>query len=420
MSGDVAQNPGPKDPCGMCSKSVRNNQKGICCDLCDKWFHIKCIDMDHQSYCNLANSHEYWYCNQCLLPYFSDSFFNSSHDSTMDSSGEDNVDVCPSSCHMVPPTKGLTMGHLNICSLYNKLDQLRVLMTSNNIDVMTLSETHLDDTISDAELHIAGYYLYRLDRNRSGGGVAIYVSEAFTHSRRSDLQQPGLEALFCQINLPCTKPIIAGSVYRPPSAPVEFYTLLDNSLETLSLTSPNSELYLLGDFNVDLTQPRKPPSKALTNLTEKYQLRQLINEPTRVHQYSSTLIDHIYCSDMHYVNTSGVVQCTISDHYAVFCTRKAARRHSGVKYVSSRKFTKFDEQNYLADLSEIDWSPLYHADSVDDAWTFFKSSFTTVSDLHAPFITKRTRDKQPEWLSPNIRKQMLVRNDLKAKARKTG
>ena len=39
LSGDICPNPGPRnvlDPCGICKKSVRSNQRGICCDLCDE------------------------------------------------------------------------------------------------------------------------------------------------------------------------------------------------------------------------------------------------------------------------------------------------------------------------------------------------------------------------------------------------
>ena len=68
-SGDVELNSGPceeqasaestmisrktptwKHPCALCSKPVRSNQKGILCDFCDRWHHIKCINMDLKTY----------------------------------------------------------------------------------------------------------------------------------------------------------------------------------------------------------------------------------------------------------------------------------------------------------------------------------------------------------------------------------
>ena len=59
MCGDIQLNPGPqyKYPCGICAKPVKINQRGIQCDFCDIWHHIRCmINMDKIAYEALANS----------------------------------------------------------------------------------------------------------------------------------------------------------------------------------------------------------------------------------------------------------------------------------------------------------------------------------------------------------------------------
>ena len=66
-SGDISLNPGPdrivsdngkkpvwKFPCAVCDKPVRCNQKGILCNGCDSWHHIKCIDMDVETYVQIS------------------------------------------------------------------------------------------------------------------------------------------------------------------------------------------------------------------------------------------------------------------------------------------------------------------------------------------------------------------------------
>ena len=69
------------------------------------------------------------------------------------------------------------IGTLNINSVASKLDQLRVII-GNYIDILTIQETKLDDTVPTADLMINGYSEpYRLDRNHHGGGVLIYVRE---------------------------------------------------------------------------------------------------------------------------------------------------------------------------------------------------------------------------------------------------
>ena len=71
ISGNISLNPGPvRYPCGSYAKPVRK----IECELCNYWFHTKCIDMHIETYEKLSISTESWYCRTCTLSNFSDSF----------------------------------------------------------------------------------------------------------------------------------------------------------------------------------------------------------------------------------------------------------------------------------------------------------------------------------------------------------
>jgi hypothetical protein len=79
ISGDIAENPGPiKFPCGSCAKPVKKNQKGMQCEDCIFWYHIKCINLPVTGYITLSESSHNWYCSRCTLPEFTDSFFEKS------------------------------------------------------------------------------------------------------------------------------------------------------------------------------------------------------------------------------------------------------------------------------------------------------------------------------------------------------
>ena len=41
--------------------------------------------------------------------------------------------------------KGLTIAHMYICSLRNKVHEMNNLLTSDNIHILAISETHLDN-----------------------------------------------------------------------------------------------------------------------------------------------------------------------------------------------------------------------------------------------------------------------------------
>ena len=71
----------------------------------------------------------------------------------------------------------IVIGTLNINSLAPKFDQLREVI-GNNLDILTIQETKLDASFPAQQFTLAGYSEpYRIDRNREGGGVLIFVRE---------------------------------------------------------------------------------------------------------------------------------------------------------------------------------------------------------------------------------------------------
>ena len=131
--------------------------------------------------------------------------------------------------------------------------------------------------MTNAEVNICGYNIVRADRNRSGGGVCTYIRSDIAFSSRSDLHNNKLEAAWTEILLPRSKPIVIGSVYRPPKQ-ADFLDLLQ---ETLQKIDPENELYIFGDPNICLLTHRKL-NKKYSNMLNMYHLKQIINEPTRV------------------------------------------------------------------------------------------------------------------------------------------
>lgn len=70
-----------------------------------------------------------------------------------------------------------------------------------NLDIITLSETHLDNSISNENISIEGFHPpIRKDRNRHGGGVAMYISDQLAYHSRMDLSIDVLEILWSEIH----------------------------------------------------------------------------------------------------------------------------------------------------------------------------------------------------------------------------
>ena len=65
----------------------------------------------------------------------------------------------------------LIFGQININSIKNKLELLFSLV-SNNIDVLLISETKVDNTFPVSQFCVPGYSVpFRLDRTGKGGGI---------------------------------------------------------------------------------------------------------------------------------------------------------------------------------------------------------------------------------------------------------
>ena len=191
LAGDVSLNPGPEtDPCALCTKGCRKNQRAV---QCDRWFHAKCINMNHREYLDISDLSAYWSCMDCLFPGpFSAS--NVSYDPKTLTSN-DSIDA-----PKVRLVRGLKIAHLNVNRLVNKLDGVHELMSTYNFDVLTLSETWLSSNISDREVTIPGYTLVRKDRNGStklnGGGVLFYIRDNIPFTVKKDLSSNGRRSCY--------------------------------------------------------------------------------------------------------------------------------------------------------------------------------------------------------------------------------
>ena len=62
-------------------------------------------------------------------------------------------------------TRGISISHLNVRGLRSCLDELRLLLKNQTIDVFSISESWLNINICDEELQIEGYNLIRKDRS---------------------------------------------------------------------------------------------------------------------------------------------------------------------------------------------------------------------------------------------------------------
>ena len=169
-SGDIETNRGPprrwKYPCTVCSVPVKSNQRGIHCDRCDLWTHASCGGVGQEEYEGLCGE---WYCPTCVraeLP-LADVSRLSAVDTSITGSDLEEVTVLTSDSLFYANDDSMVISHLNIRSVVNKVDDLRVLLERRSRAlIFGLSETWLDKSVTDTELEVPGFNIHRRDRNR--------------------------------------------------------------------------------------------------------------------------------------------------------------------------------------------------------------------------------------------------------------
>ena len=133
----------------------------------------------------------------------------------------------------------------------------------------------------------------------------------------------------------------------------------------------SKEFIVLGDFNKNLEW---------LNSTMSLGFSQVVSQPTRETQTSSTLIGHIFTNREKYINHVSVSKISIGNHYAIFGNRK--RNFSIGKHcpqtISYRPFKHFDKHAFIQDLSLVPWEAIRLFNYVDEIVENWNSVFSKV------------------------------------------
>ena len=194
----------------------------------------------------------------------------------------------------------LKIVYCNARSVLPKLDELAATCGACDPDIVCIVESWLCSEIGDEEIFLPNYSAVRLDRNRHGGGILMFIKSTLLY----DIVLPGsagLELIFPCILLPCNRKVCLGIFYEPPSASAAIFDTLSDVLCSLN-SSLFSNLVLLGDFNVNMTLLSSSPfCNHLTNLQNSFLLTQVVEEHTRPGRAGQTpsLIDLVFMSAPH-------------------------------------------------------------------------------------------------------------------------
>ena len=306
--------------------------------------------------------------------------------------------------------------HLNIRSIRHKLSYLNSFV--NDFDILCFTETHLDHTVNNDDLHLDGFCnILRKDRNSFGGGVMIYLSNQIHAYRRQEFEPTDIECIWIEVDNHTCKYFLC-CIYRPPNSDNSFWTKLSWCIDKVGEIS--DKIILVGDINVDLLNT--PQSHIIREIISTHNLINNIHEPTRTTNTSSTLLDPILTSVDIKVCESGTltIDASISDHRATFISLSSSINYnrSYKRKIWAYKNADFTKLNYL--IENCDWTKsINEAKSINLATENFTSEFLSCVRECIPEQTITIRPRDKPWFDSVLRKTIRTRNRLRNKALKT-
>ena len=292
----------------------------------------------------------------------------------------------------------IRIAHLNIHSIKNRNSFLLVkeALLKYKFDILTIGETWLDYSITDAEIWIPRYNMYRLDRvPKVGGSVCVYTKDNLKISSLNELSyiaDSGLHMLWLKVQGGNLRSFLICTAYRPPNALLNcFETDFSHTLVSALLMSKS--IYILGDLNCNVLNTRDPACQALLNLCSTFNLLQLITQPMRITESSATLLDVTLVSNKELIIELNVVPISISDHDLVYATLKLKKELQKPVYVNVRSFRQYNSNSFLQDMSYAPWSVINVFDDIDDKLNAFNLILNNILDLHAPIKRVKVRSR---------------------------
>ena len=317
-------------PCSICNKNCLKNQCHLACKGCGKSCHIKCDRTNLTEYrlylTNNDDPSNMWYCLYCTLFFHYDVFpftlcsiselLNINSCDTMElvnrlpslemidetasfmkySLPDSNLELpnlVNSKYHSVAEFQKLDISdnfnlfHSNANGLESKFDSLHTFLSGSNTSMDAVAITETSECANQSFLtnvSLDGYKLYHTPTDSPKGGTVLFLKRIFDSYERIDLkiQTSEYQSVWVEIKNKKSKNIVCGCIYRHPRYDMSnFLNYMDSSLKTL--TNENKEIYLCGDFNIDLLKINTNLSYlSFYNLLNSYAILHFIIHPTRV------------------------------------------------------------------------------------------------------------------------------------------
>jgi len=306
----------------------------------------------------------------------------------------------------------LTVLLTNAFGLSNKLGELQYALTLHNVDIAIVTETKFSEETNVSDITFPGYSVLRQDRDRHGGGVAVWVRSnlATVHLHAIDTQ--GHEILWLTVCMNEEQKLVLGAVYRPGSASdndVQLIDYLESAMD--NVRGFGTHMLLAGDFNVHNTgwlrsNKTTPAGEALEEFAVHHNLTQHIQAPTR----GSNTLD-LMLSDMPQTLQPRLYPpLGRSDHVVVVSDFAIGAPREPPSARRVWRYNRADWGRLRAFFRATSWDEMLPSDECPDLFCSRITSCITVGmERFIPHRSLVSRPCDPKWWTPECHDAMLAK-----------
>ena len=315
-----------------------------------------------------------------------------------------------------------TIAHINARSLSKNIEELREIIYKTNFDAIAISETWLTKNTPHGRFELNGFSIFRLDRrNQIGGGVLWYIRDHYlVKVIKTPFMEKIPEMLWVEVSTGGKK-LALGCLYKPPKIPYGIFANLYDCLMEIYVKYEHT--ILVGDFNVNMLQLNACNTKFLLDaFIEPFNLKQLIDKPTRITDSSSTLIDLILVNKPENVLFSNVCDAPgVSDHCFTYAAYSLKKEKFKPYTITKRDFKNVNWDVFKHEVEFVPWENIFYLGNVNDKVTTLENYIYDILDKHAPYKTFTVKKpNHSPWIDDNIRKMMDIRDSFKDEFNETG
>ena len=297
-------------------------------------------------------------------------------------------------------THNLSIGHCNIQGGFlnlGKSTQITQLIRKEELDILSLNELNLDESIDSSTLNIpSSFSIIRCDRpNSSRGGCGVVVNKKLAYTELLvDSKLPNIEAVWIRL---LDSKINICSFYRSAN-----FCSVDNFIDYINFCMQkfkNKKVIWIGDINIDQNNINSSQYKKLDMALKSYSMVQTIQGITRIakhgDRYTQSTIDVIFTNCYSDFAKSVVLDDRIGDHQAIKCelTFKAPKALKFEK-VEIRDHCKQNIKSFVQFLSEgSDYQLLLDCNCVESATLGLSEHITSAYENCFPIKVIKRHEK---------------------------